>query len=34
MIEEHYRYPQDIEWAFEKGRLYILQTRRAKVGGA
>jgi len=33
LIEEHYRYPQDIEWAFEKGRLYILQTRRAKVGG-
>jgi pyruvate,water dikinase len=33
MIEEHYRYPQDIEWAFENGRLYILQTRRAKVGG-
>jgi pyruvate,water dikinase len=34
MIEEHYRCPQDIEWAFEKGRLYILQTRRAKLGGA
>jgi pyruvate,water dikinase len=33
IIEEHYRYPQDIEWAFEKGRLYILQTRRAKIGG-
>jgi pyruvate,water dikinase len=33
LIEEHYRYPQDIEWAFENGRLYILQTRRAKVGG-
>jgi len=34
LIEEHYRIPQDIEWAFEGGRLYILQTRRAKVGGA
>jgi pyruvate,water dikinase len=33
IIEEHYRYPQDIEWAFEKERLYILQTRRAKIGG-
>lgn len=33
LIEEHYRIPQDIEWAFEKGQLYILQTRRAKVGG-
>jgi len=33
LIEEHYRYPQDIEWAFENGRLYILQTRRAKVSG-
>jgi pyruvate,water dikinase len=33
IIEEHYRYPQDIEFAFEKGRLYILQTRRAKIGG-
>ena len=32
-IEEHYRYPQDLEWAFEKGKLYILQTRRAKIGG-
>jgi pyruvate,water dikinase len=33
-IEEHYGYPQDIEWAYdEKGVLYILQTRRAKIGG-
>lgn len=31
IIEEHYRYPQDIEWAFEKDKLYILQTRRAKI---
>ncbi len=26
-IEKHYRYPQDIEWALEKGRLYIVQSR-------
>jgi pyruvate,water dikinase len=32
MIEKHYGYPQDIEWAFEKGALYILQARRAKTG--
>lgn len=32
-IEEHYGYPQDIEWAYEKNVLYILQTRRAKVAG-
>jgi len=33
IIEDHYGYPQDIEWAFEKGQLYILQTRKAKVSG-
>lgn len=26
-IEEHYRYPQDIEWAIEKNQLYITQSR-------
>lgn len=26
-IEEHYHFPQDIEWALEKGKLYIVQTR-------
>ncbi|MBU0591377.1 phosphoenolpyruvate synthase [Candidatus Micrarchaeota archaeon] len=26
-IEEHYRYPQDIEYAFEKDNLYIVQSR-------
>jgi len=26
-IEEHYRHPQDIEWALEKGKLYLLQSR-------
>lgn len=27
-IEKHYNYPQDIEWAYEQGELYILQSRR------
>ncbi len=26
-IEEHYKFPQDIEWAKAGGRLYIVQTR-------
>lgn len=26
-LQEHYFFPQDIEWAKEKGRLYIIQTR-------
>jgi pyruvate,water dikinase len=26
-IEKHYRKPQDIEWAFEKGKFYIVQSR-------
>jgi pyruvate,water dikinase len=26
-VEEHYGFPQDIEWAEEGGELYILQTR-------
>lgn len=26
-IEKHYGYPQDIEWALEKGRLYVVQSR-------
>jgi pyruvate, water dikinase len=33
LIEDHYGCCQDIEWAFEKGNLYILQARRAKAGG-
>ncbi len=32
-IEEHYGCPQDIEWAYEKGRLYVLQARKAKMPG-
>lgn len=26
-IENHYYFPQDIEWAIEKGRTYIVQSR-------
>jgi phosphohistidine swiveling domain-containing protein len=26
-VENHYRTPQDIEWAYAQGRLYILQSR-------
>lgn len=26
-IETHYKVPQDIEWAFEKGKFYIVQSR-------
>lgn len=26
-IEKHYYFPQDIEWAVEKGRIYIVQSR-------
>lgn len=26
-IEEHYNFPQDIEWAVEGGRIYIVQSR-------
>jgi pyruvate, water dikinase len=26
-IEEHYKKPQDIEWAIEKGEIYIVQAR-------
>lgn len=26
-IENHYRFPCDIEWALEKGKLYIVQSR-------
>lgn len=26
-IEKHYKHPQDIEWALEKNKIYILQSR-------
>ncbi|HEY1248181.1 MAG TPA: pyruvate, phosphate dikinase, partial [Nitrososphaera sp.] len=30
-LEKHYREPQDVEFTVEKGKLYILQTRAAKM---
>jgi len=27
LIEKHYKFPCDIEWAFEKGKFYIVQSR-------
>ncbi len=27
LIEKHYKHPQDIEWAYEKGKFYITQSR-------
>ncbi len=27
LIEEHYGKPQDVEWAIEKGQIYIVQSR-------
>mgnify|MGYP001334099743 CR=1 FL=1 len=26
-IEKHYKKPQDIEWAMEKNKIYIVQSR-------
>ena len=26
-IEDHYKFPQDIEWSYSDGKLYIVQTR-------
>lgn len=26
-VEEHYQVPQDVEWAFSKGKVYLLQAR-------
>ncbi|MFC1654023.1 phosphoenolpyruvate synthase, partial [Patescibacteria group bacterium] len=26
-LQDHYKFPQDIEWAYEKGKVYIVQTR-------
>ena len=31
-LEERYAEPQDVEFTIEKGRLFILQTRAAKMG--
>ncbi len=32
-LQKHYYFPQDIEWAKEKGRLYIVQTRPVTTTG-
>jgi len=26
-LQDHYTFPQDVEWAYEDGKLYIVQTR-------
>lgn len=33
MLEKHYYFPQDIEWAKEKGKIYIVQTRPITTTG-
>ena len=30
-LEKYYKFPQDVEFTIEKGKLYILQTRDAKM---
>ena len=32
-LEKHYFFPQDIEWALDDGKLYILQTRPVTTTG-
>ena len=32
-LEKHYKYPQDVEFTVEKGKLWMLQTRNAKRTG-
>jgi phosphoenolpyruvate synthase/pyruvate phosphate dikinase len=29
-IEELFEHPQDIEWAYEKSELFVLQSRKIK----
>lgn len=31
MVEKHYAFPQDIEWAIEDGKVYLLQSRPITV---
>ena len=33
-VEEFYRDPRDIEWAYAGGRFYLLQARPITVAGA
>lgn len=30
-LEKYYKYPQDVEFTIERGKLYLLQTRNAKM---
>ena len=30
-IERHFDFPQDIEWAYQNGDLYILQSRNIRT---
>jgi pyruvate,water dikinase len=30
-IEQHYNFPEDIEWAMERGKIYITQTRAVTI---
>ncbi len=32
-LEKHYKYPQDVEFTVQEGRLFMLQTRNAKRTG-
>ncbi len=32
-LEKHYKYPQDVEFTVERGKLWMLQTRNAKRTG-
>ena len=32
-LETHYKYPQDVEFTVQDGKLYMLQTRNAKRTG-
>ena len=32
-LERHYKYPQDVEFTVQEGKLYMLQTRNAKRTG-
>lgn len=33
-VEEHYKVPQDVEWAFAKGKVYLLQARPVTALGS
>ena len=32
-LEKHYKYPQDVEFTVQEGKLFMLQTRNAKRTG-